>query len=109
MKELYYKDTDVSHKEYSLGEIKSIILEQFNESDYVFVEKFFRQLNHEEDIQTIIRKNNELTQIMISASNNEEEKKKKKKKLYQKLMLYYQQKKKLISLLIQITKEDYEE
>ncbi len=81
MKELYYKDTDVSHKEYSLGEIKSIILEQFNESDYVFVEKFFRQLNHEKDIQTIIRKNNELTQIMISASNNEEEKKEKKEKI----------------------------
>ena len=110
MKDLYYKDTDISNKEYSLIEIKSMILEQFGKPENKFVEEFFNLLNPEKDIQIILRKNNELTQIMISPSNNEEElkeKKRKKEKIISEIngILSKEKKEKLISLLNSIIEE----
>ena len=70
MRDLYNNETNISHKEFSLDEIKTTILNQFYECDYDFMTKFFDQLNPERDIQSIIKKNNELTKIMVS--NNEE-------------------------------------
>lgn len=75
MKNFYYTETNISHSESSFDEIKSTILSQFYESDYDFMSDLFKQLNPERNIQVIIKKNNELTKIMIS---NDEEKNKEK-------------------------------
>ena len=114
MKDLYYTETAISHNESSVEEIKSTILNQFYETDYDFMSELFNKLNPEKDIQIIIKKNNELTQVMISNSKeikNEKEKDLKKMKIISEInnILSTEKKEQLMSNLIKIIKDYYED
>ena len=85
IKDIYDKETNFVHKEYSLEEIKKIFLDQFNEFDYAFMEKFFRRFNPEKEMQILMKKNSELTQIMINRDKKEEEKKEKEEEIYKEI------------------------
>lgn len=79
MKTLYYDETNISHKDPSFKEIKETILSQFyDEDDANCIFDIFKIIKPEKDIQDIIIKNNELTQILVSNEGNSQEEKKKK-------------------------------
>ena len=108
MKNLYNTETNISHKESSVEEIRTTILNQFYDYNYEFMCKFFDKINPEKDVQTIIRKNNELTKLMISDNNGNN--KEKENKIISEInnILTAEKKEESITIFKNIIKEYYE-
>ena len=73
MKSLYFEQTEKSHFIPSCEEVKNIILSYYNEEDDIFIFQLFERLKPEEKIIEIIKKNNDLTKLLISSDNAEQE------------------------------------
>lgn len=107
IRQIYKSETNIAYKEYTLNEIKIIILDHFIESDYIFMEKFFEKLKPEKVIQFLMKKNNELTLLMMNNDTKEEEKKKQRDEINKEInkSLSTEDKKDLISYLIELIEE----
>ena len=111
MNYLYGNITNISHEEPTFEEIRNIILAQFHEikEDEIFLSNFFIKLKPEEDIQMIINKNNELTQISISEGVGKKERESKACKIISEIncLLSVDKKKEIIEKLKGIINDYY--